>query len=563
MVVSHISAPMLLRQIIAEVVQETSISLLEQRISNILKQAEPQLLGALLKLEEADIQTWVRKKIHKNRDELSLIKLFTKELMGAHNGLSIKKNELLDLNSTLCANETDDLENKEQLPKSLIPLPNEILTSIYAQYLFYDPSWNAVGNFAMTCIRCCNLATAPASFSELLRHGPVNQLGMSKSFVASKLRSLNKISNVTLDFTNSEPLEEKEVPLLFSCGGYRAFKLQEFNANAKKMINPRMIRQLTSHSPNLEKLALLGAQELTDETIFSLAASCTQLSSLKLTFCKNITPEALIALTACTKIHSIELDFMKMTGPETRGNQASITRFDKWSAFLIKHKNKFFKFRIGNISLTPTSYENLAIKFAPSLKSIGLTSALDCHVKIIPVFKRCPQLRHFKFLDVNAVIDDNLLSQTSEKWCELKSCTLLFARKVSVNGVQALLQHAQKLEKLTLGYYKIDAKTIQAICSYGASLEELRFGAFCGMAPGFNSVDLINSLSQNKAGLAKLKLFQLNAPSKEKITLASLTTLATSFPALEFVIRNESFPAESSLEGLNKSFPNFYLNSYF
>lgn len=557
----NITAAGLLQQIIGEVVQEPRITSLEQRICNILKKADPQLLNIILGSGCSDIQIWVNNFFIKNNDDLCLIKLFTHAIMNAHNALPINKNEQPDIRMSQDKNH-DRLENK-----SIVPIPNETLKLCFSYYISTDPSWYAVKNFAMTCIQFYNLATEPSSFCELLRYGPVNKLGMSKTFVISKLPMLKEINNVFLDFTDGEHIEEKNTQSLFSCAGYRSFKFKELG-NSKKFINAKILRNLTAHSPNLENLALLGAEELTNESIFSLASRCTELSSLKLSNCKNITPEALIALTACTKLHSIELDFLKIEKRnETNLKMGDIyfsqyaNHFDKWSSFLTKHRSEFFNLQLGNVSFTDSGFECLVTKFAPTLKKIGLTSSLECKNNALSVFKKCTNLRHFKFLDTNVIIDDCTLKKISKNWSELKSCTILYARKLSHNGIGSLLQQCQKLEKLTLDNYKIDAKTIQSICSYAISLKELRFASSCGMASDFNIFNFIDLLNENKAKLSNLNLLQFSILG-EKIPIELLTALAGSFPTFEFVIHSQRFPSQSNLDNFEEKFPDFYLNSY-
>lgn len=560
----NITATELLQQIIGEVVQEPRMSSLEQKICDLLKKAEPQLLSGILESKEVDVQTWVKSVFKKNNDDLSLIRFFTHAIMHAYQPLPINKDKQFCIDSDLILKKNLNLLEHEKLtPKFLMPLPREILKSVFSYYLANDPHWNAVEDFAMTCIQFYNLATEPASFSELLRYGCVNQLGMSKSFVLSKFPFLEKISNVSLDFTDSERINEKDLPSLFACAGYHSFKFKESSLE-KIFINARVLRNLTAHSPNLVHLSLLGAEKLTNESIFSLASRCTDLSSLKLSHCRNITPEALIALTACTKLHSIELDFLKNENRlalNLKEGETYLNPFDQWSSFLTKHQDELFKLQLSNLFFSRSGFEGLVTKFASTLNKIALTSALECNKNALSSFKVCTNLRHFKFLDTEVVIDDTMLENITKEWGELKSCTILYSPKLSSKGIQSLLQHCRKLERLTLDNYKIDAQTVQNICSNAVSLKELHFPSSCRMVSDFNITGLIELLAKNAAMLSNLKLFEFSIEGEE-IPAALLKKLAASFPSLEFVMHSERFPSESSLESIEESFPDFCLNSY-
>lgn len=551
----------LLEQIIGEIVKMPCKNYLAQRIYEILKKADSALLAAIIGSKETDIHVWVHTICNKDNDDLNLIKLFTHAIMGTHHPHSIIKNE--EMNSSLMP--IQEISKKPLSPRFLSPLPNEILKICLKHYISNDPDWYALGNFAMTCIPFYNLATEASTFCELLRHGRVHRMGMSKKFVLSKLPLLNKINKVSLNFIDSEEIDQNHIPSLFSCGEYKSFKFKGLQKE-KSFINTRVWRNLIEHSPNLKHLTFLGAEEITNESIFYLAAGCKKLSSIKLRNCKNVTSEALIALAACSKLHSIDLDVLENKNRPVmnfRGKtfDIPINGFDKWAQFLTKHQNKLNKLQLGNLFFSHSAFEDLVSKFAPTLNKIGLLSALEHNKNAFNPLKTCANLQHLKLFDKQTLIDNSTLEYVSKNWSELKSCTILSSQNLSSVGIEALLKNCQKLEKLTLDNYKIDAETIQIICSHAISLTELHFPSSCGTAYDFNVDDLIEILAKNKAPLSKLKLVQFSILGKE-ILLKSLTTLANSFPELEFVVHSKRLPSKNIMEDLEKLFPDFQLNSY-
>lgn len=574
---SNITVTRLLEAIVGELTQGPKEESLSERITRHLLKATPQLLKAIESI--CDINELKNKLISHQNDPFELVRLFTRTLMKAHESLEMEKNGPPQLLWALpvtsqCATELLLRKNSVEIQAHL---PREILKTVLHHYIEIAPSWPALRDFAMVCIEFLKLAHDPDILCKFLRHGSVRKLGMGRNLAISKLPILQKIKDVSIDLTDDEddePIEPSSIPHLFACGSYRSFKINEVG-NKKNFICFSRLRNLVTHSPNLEHLTLCGAKKVTNKSLFFLAAGCENLQSLKLSDCSKITEEALIALAACTNLGAVELSFAEekragvngMRNPQKGGNGANRDdlhfapkNFNHWLSFLIKYKKDFRKLKLFDVPLSANLNREIVPIFPSALKTMVLISSFQLNANSIYALKQCNNLRHFEFLDMKSSLDDNVLINLSKEWNDLKSCVIRSASKLTYRGISTLLQSSKKLERLTLDSYKIDAKTIEEMLSETRALRELRFASSCAMVK-LEMSTLIELLSKHQNKLPNLKILQMNAPGKAPISIDQIRKLAVSFPALEFIIHPSRLPREDEIEKLEVSYPDFYLDA--
>ncbi len=458
-------------------------------------------------------------------------------------------------------------------------LPNEILQYVLRILLKNSTSWTTVGAFACTSKAFYMAANDPIILKELLDRGVSEYINIDTNLIIDRLSELSYFfKGLSINIIDPSEICKKNLDNLFSSPNYKTFQLGDMYGE-EPFITDNNILQLAQSSQNIQNLVLHGADLLTNKSLLYIALYCKELRSLKISNCQKsqFTPQMLsILITCCKKLKSLGLYFIENEKPilsspfikkiPVAGKdclspfaEAECQSYDPWLDFISRSELTFKEFELGNAAISDEFLSKFIHASSSILKKIKIERTQDLTIKGLLSLKECKVLRHFEMLDFKAKLKDESLNILTNGWSELKTCAIHEASELTALGIESLIQHCPKLEKLTLDSYIINNETFEALFSkkFRLSLKGIYFGSLCKVVK-MKVSEIIDQLCENKELLPKLKAFHLYAEVGH-ICIVQLNKLAQTFPSFEFVWPQSGLPEEEELVKFQMDHADFFI----
>ncbi len=341
---------------------------------------------------------------------------------------------------------------------------------------------------------------------------------------------LNSVSEETktIDFSTypKELLKDDLIQgWLDKCGG-RLCSITTLNLSHLQHISPHTLKRLVACCPNLRSLNLSSSPALTDEIVISIVQMCPHLEEIDLGWNENnltpacvhalakscpnlrvvsffsakkmVTDESIEALSGCTNLESLNLV-----------NCSNIT--DRAVQLLTQKCKSLRELNLsGCTQLTTRSITSLSMH-APQLESLGLSNTpSDPHVIALALLqlKNLQSIQLAGFLNVDVVIDALATTCKALKKVDLFNCSFTQAETL-----KRLSQGCPNLEKVVL----VCCKNLHATDLESFSGQNIRSIEFSYLTP-FSLARLMENLPNRFPNLERIEISGTLCCSEEEAT---------------------------------------------